>query len=278
MRRAAIFLFILAALTSVGVFLDPRVIAGQNIWIKPLKFSFSVGVFLLTVGWIVQYLPRIIRVRYSITFVSLMAVEILAIYIQAFRGRPSHHNFSTPLDGFLYGSMGYAIALNTVLLAALCYHITKNTEKLPGPYVRSIQYGLVLSVMGSLVGAIMSANRSHSFGGADGGPGIPFFNWSTVWGDLRFAHFIGLHGLQILFGLGFLLSFHFRSKISEARSHLILAFVFLVLFAVTLAATVTALQGLPFYYPLELNLHTNFNDPVFGELKIIGGGNFVTGN
>jgi hypothetical protein len=44
----------------------------------------------------------------------------------------------------------------------------------------------------------MGSRLSHTVGIEDGSKGIPFLNWSLSHGDLRIAHFIGMHALQVL--------------------------------------------------------------------------------
>jgi hypothetical protein len=55
---------------------------------------------------------------------------------------------------------------------------------------------------------------AHTVGGPDGGPGLPGVGWSVQHGDLRAPHFLGLHALQVLPILVWLLT---RRRVDEAR-------------------------------------------------------------
>jgi len=181
---------------------DQRRILGLNPWIKPIKFEISVIVFLLTVGlmlWALGDAAEWSRSRLWLGwgFGVAMIMENSVIALQSARGVRSHMNYDTPLDGALFAVMGLFILLNTVLAGWLLALWCGTDNGLPPAVVWGIRLGLLMLLAGSIEGVRMVMHGSHTVGAADGGPGMPFVNWSTRYGDLRIAHFFALHALQI---------------------------------------------------------------------------------
>jgi hypothetical protein len=206
-----VFLVILA-----GVLLDHRVITGAPAWLKPAKFAISVSVYCFTFVWLLGFIdnrPRLARFAANVTVVSFI-VEMTVILTQAARGTTSHFNMTTPLNTFLCLTMGAFIVI--VWTMNLLLAILLVLERIPDrPFARSLQLGLLVSLVGMGAGffmvrptseqmAAMTSGRgprivgAHSVGVADGGPGLPVVGWSTVGGDFRVAHFLGIHAMQIL--------------------------------------------------------------------------------
>jgi hypothetical protein len=179
---------------------DQRQIVGLNPWVKPMKFAASIAIYVWTIGWFLRYLPGLTRlkriVRYGVP--AVMFSEIALITLQAARGVRSHFNTDTATDGFIFNLMGLLILVNTFFAIALFIQFLWQEVALPPAYLTGIRLGFALFIFGSLEGVVMALNMGHSVGVADGGPGLPVLNWSSQGGDLRAAHAVGLHALQVL--------------------------------------------------------------------------------
>ncbi|GHB76478.1 hypothetical protein [Persicitalea jodogahamensis] len=197
-------LLIGALLLLIPMAADDTQILGINRWIKPFKFLVSSGIYLLTFAWLCGDLPQSRFIRLFASQITLaVVIENVAITVQAARGVKSHFNMESASGGIVFALMGFFIVYSTIWVMVFTYrYIRANLSKLPGPYVLGARLGLLLFLVGSFLGGYMSAQRGHTVGGPDGGPGLPLLNWSTGFGDLRVAHSFGLHGLQVLMLLG----------------------------------------------------------------------------
>jgi hypothetical protein len=226
---------LLAALLAAPF--DARTVTGLNPWIKPMKFAASVAVYVWTLGWLLEHVRhyrRAVRlISWGVTVV--FAFEQAAIFMQAGRGTTSHFNVGRPLDAAVFSLMGLMILVNTALACAALWLFFRRTEPLPPAYLWGIRLGLVLFIVAGLEGFAMTSQMAHTVGAKDGGPGLPVLGWSTRAGDLRIAHSLGLHALQVLPLVGYALA---RRASAGERRHQV---AYLWAFAAVYAAAFTLL-------------------------------------
>ncbi len=195
----------------VGMFADSRLLTGLPIWDKPTKFGLSILIYSVTWAWLIAQLDRARRVAWWAGTMSaaFLGLEMVILVGDVVRGTTSHFNMSTPLDATLWMVMAGAIAvvwLATLLVSAILF-------RNPGPDRArnlAIRAGVVIALIGMALGFLMTTPRpgqlsaggkilgAHTVGLADGGPGLPLLGWSTVGGDLRIPHFVGMHALQLI--------------------------------------------------------------------------------
>ena len=213
-RLACTGLAILALMapTALALAVDPRSLNEIPIWIKPLKFQASVGIYLLTLAWFVAALPE--RVRRGRIVGALVAAAIAAslfeigyITLQAARGLASHYNVYDPFHAAMYTLMGIgAVTLTAVSPAVAALLWRHRPARWSTAFWASAILGLTLTfVLGAGAGAVLSSGDGHWIGGvhSDAG-GVPVFGWSRTGGDLRAAHFLGMHALHVLPVIGFM--------------------------------------------------------------------------
>ena len=229
------FLGALACLIMTQV--SSTMVLGINAYIKPMKFFLSIALFCWTMGWYMEYLKERGKVRvYSWMVVLAMCYELFVITWQAANGRLSHFNISTPLYRMLFVGMGAAISLLVGWTGYIGYlFFRQKSFSVPMPYVWGIRLGIILFVVFSFEGGLMASHLAHTVGAPDGGPGIVLFNWSRDHGDLRIAHFIGVHALQALPIFGYY----------STKSNRVVQVVTVLYFAMTVLLFLQAIRGLP---------------------------------
>jgi len=210
---------------------DSQTILGVERWIKPMKFSISIAIYVWTLAWYLRYLTERQRAVRLISWgVSISVLtEIVCIVGQAARGTTSHYNVTTPFDATVFAVMGTMIAFNTLLVVCVLVLFFKDEPHIPKSYLWGIRFGLFIFVLASLEGVVMIRHLAHTVGAPDGGIGLPFVNWSREHGDLRVVHFAGMHALQALPLAGYLLHRSRRPEPMQVSYTLAISFVYLAL-------------------------------------------------
>ncbi len=233
--------FLLLILMVVSLF-DSTEVLGINRWIKPMKFASSITIYLLTMAVYLELLSGHEKAKKIIGWgvVLLMAGELFLIVMQSARGTSSHFNNTSLFNGVVFSAMGLMIVANTGLMIYLTVIYFRSEINLPTAVVWGLRLGLIVFLIASAEGGYMSVVMRHSVGVNDGGAGLPFVNWSSEGGDLRVAHFVGLHALQAI-PIASIIFLYLQKKFST-----VLTFGFSVLYFVSFSFVfIQALNGKP---------------------------------
>jgi hypothetical protein len=258
-------LLMIAALVvfGAGMLLDQRTITGAPAWLKPAKFAASTAIYSLTLAWVFTFLPAWRRTRAIVGRVTVLVfiAEVAIIAMQAWRGTTSHFNVATPMDGALFGFMGAAIAIQTLTSTAVAIALWRQPIAVR-PLGTALRAGMIITILGASIAGFMTRPTeaqlrqmratglvtvvgAHTVGAPDGGVGIPGTGWSREHGDLRVAHFAGLHALQMLPVVAVFLQRRHR-ELEAVRAVKAAAFSYAALVAILL---LQALQSEPLLQP-----------------------------
>lgn len=244
---AAVVLLLSMAPLAAALLLDSRTVNDIDVWIKPLKFAASLSLYFATLAWFWAYLPAVrgrFLDRFAVLSVGLVVFEMGYIILQSARGVGSHFNTATPIEALMFTLMGIAALVITALpLAAGVAVARAPASDLAPAYRLSVVVGLVLTtLLGAGAGIAISLNGGHWVAAAhtDLG-GFPVFGWTRQGGDLRVAHFFGLHAMQILPLAGWLIARRRRPEATRLVWLVAAGFT-----ALTVWTLVEALMGRPF--------------------------------
>ena len=194
--------FIMIALmlpTVMLALIDERMIRGVSIWAKPLKFMAATALFSISTAWFMELLPSSVRASTTGRTVVWMLIitslfEVVYISVQAALGAASHYNVADKFHAAMFGLMAGAAVLLVTTQLMLAWLIFKHSPERPiTASTWGVIVGLVLTfVLSTASGFMLGGNQPPA------GAGLMIAGWHLSGGDVRPAHFLGVHGQQII--------------------------------------------------------------------------------
>jgi hypothetical protein len=226
----------LVVVAGVGLLVDDRQLLHESIWAKPFKFGVSFVLYGATLAWMLPKLRRARRTMWTLgtVFAVTGLVDVAFIAVQAARGTYSHFNTNTdPFNAVgqevfksgVIGLFGASVLIAVMLLFQRVGERALTWSLRAGIALAVLGMGVAFFIAGSSEGARtvedaygqqVTLMGAHGVGVPDGG-GMPITNWSTVGGDLRVPHFIGLHAIQV-FVLAVLVLTALAARVTWLRS------------------------------------------------------------
>jgi hypothetical protein len=176
---------------------------GPVSWRKPTTFGLSFGLTLITIAWVVSFVRVGDRARTTLlgVFAGACVAETALITLQAWRHVPSHFNMETPLNTVISQTLAVGGGVLIVVLVTFTVRAFGANPGAPESTVLAVRAGFVTLLVALASGAIMIARgvvlvrTGHQQTAYSAG------------GFLKPVHAVTMHGILVLPGLAWLLSF-----------------------------------------------------------------------
>ncbi|MFK7857343.1 MAG: hypothetical protein AB8B64_00895 [Granulosicoccus sp.] len=195
---------VLLALAILWGQFDTRSLNGVPVWHKPAKFALSFIVHFATLAIIVAALSEHNRTCRTIVvaggvMAAAFAAEMFYIYFQAAQAENSHFNYSTSFHETMYNLMGVGAILLICTPIAVAW-VARCDMTIGAASRAGIWWGALTSFFLTTITAVYLSSQGGHLVGIPDDPSrvLPVVGWSTEVGDLRPAHFLSLHALQVL--------------------------------------------------------------------------------
>lgn len=178
----------LVVLTATGGSLE-----GDVSFRKAITFGEAFGLTAISLAWFLAYVPKRRALWWGLAAVYAAAtlIEVAMVTMQVWRGVPSHFNTATPFDNAVFAVMGISISLHVPLILAVTIAVFI-APAAPVELKWAMRAALLSFIFSLFIGGVMIANGSNTLGAA---------------GQAKLPHALGLHALQLLPGLAYLLEF-----------------------------------------------------------------------
>jgi len=188
--------------------------SGALSWRKPTTFGISFGLTTVTLAWVATWLP----VRPAIGWIAAgllgaaVTYEVAWVTVQHARGVPAHFNDTTPLDERLFIAGAVMVAVAIGVIAAMTLAAFARTTA-PAPMAVAIRAGLV-GLLAAQASGVWLLLHGLALLDDDADPLVQSMSTVGAAGQLKFAHAVPMHAIQVLAVLAWLLS---RSGLRQRR-------------------------------------------------------------
>ncbi len=198
------FMWLACGFTLVISLNDERTLREVGVWVKPMKFMAATALFAWSTVWASHMAnPAVTQGPAYVGICALIMVtsffEVAYITYQGSLGAASHYNTSDSIHALLFGLMGLAAVGLTASQGWLAWEIWKaNGSAELSTSALGVVIGLSLTfVLSTLSGFLLGGRQPPA------GQGLPWVGWHLR-GDVRPAHFLGVHAQQFIPLLGWL--------------------------------------------------------------------------